>query len=123
MAALRTSDLEAAIAGLASSGIVRSDEASKLAGAYAFLRRLINALRMLRGIAEDLELPEVDSLEARHLARRMGYHEPEWRVAAEALENDFARQTALVREFVSAYISAEMLPGVQSSSFLGGRHS
>ena len=41
--------------------------------AHDFLRRLINALRILRGNARDLVLPERTGNEFIFLARRMGY--------------------------------------------------
>ena len=66
---------------------------------------------MLRGVAEDLVLPAAGAAEARHLARRMGIHDPDWAAASEALERRFADSTRLVRDFVLGHIGQEMLPG------------
>lgn len=53
-----------------------SDEArSMLDRAYRFLVRLINGLRMVRGNARDLVLPDESSREFLFLARRLGYEE------------------------------------------------
>jgi len=46
-----------------------------LRAAYVFLRRLIDALRLVRGRADDLVLPEAHTEEFRILARCMGYWE------------------------------------------------
>ncbi len=45
-----------------------------LRDAYRFLRRVIDALRMVRGDARDLTIPPYDSEEFQFLARRLGYH-------------------------------------------------
>ena len=53
-----------------------SDEArGMLDRAYRFLVRLINGLRMVRGNARDLVLPDESSREYLFLARRLGYEE------------------------------------------------
>jgi glutamate-ammonia-ligase adenylyltransferase len=48
-------------------------EYQQLRAAYIFLRRLIDALRVVRGHAHDLVLPPADSEAFTFLARRMGY--------------------------------------------------
>lgn len=53
--------------------LIRPTEFEKLYNAYAFQRRLINALRMVRGHAKDLVLPKQGSEEWTFLARRLGY--------------------------------------------------
>lgn len=58
---------------LLSNKIIQPSLFEKLNNAYAFQRRLINALRMVRGNAKDLEIPEDDSSEWEFLERRMGY--------------------------------------------------
>jgi len=54
-------------------GYVSREEFESLMEAHDFLRRLINALRILRGNARDLVIPERNSEEFLFLARRMGY--------------------------------------------------
>ena len=59
--------------GLTEAGVLEPEEFLRMDSAYVFLRRLINGMRMLRGSAKDLFLPEPNSDEFDHLARRMGY--------------------------------------------------
>jgi len=54
-------------------GYLNPDEYEKLFSAFAFLRRLINALRMVRGHAKDLVIPELSSPDTYFLCRRLGY--------------------------------------------------
>ncbi len=61
-------------------GWVPSEWAAQLSENYRFLRRLIDALRVVRGNAKDLHLPEPTDPEYRYLASRLGYPD------AEALE-------------------------------------
>jgi [glutamine synthetase] adenylyltransferase / [glutamine synthetase]-adenylyl-L-tyrosine phosphorylase len=70
---LRVPRLSLALEALQRAAVLRPAQYAHLRAAYEFLRQLINALRMLRGNAQDLFLPEPDSLELLHLARRMGY--------------------------------------------------
>lgn len=53
--------------------IITPTEFEKLYNSYAFLRRLINALRMVKGNAKDLVIPPLDSDEFFFLAKRLGY--------------------------------------------------
>jgi glutamate-ammonia-ligase adenylyltransferase len=53
--------------------IVTNQEYQVLSPAYDFLRSLIDALRIVRGDAGDLVLPEESSDEAKSLARRLDY--------------------------------------------------
>ena len=70
---LRTPRIHEALEALASIGVLEQSEAVELVRAYHFFRHLINGLRMLRGSAQDLVLPALESDEYLHLARRMGY--------------------------------------------------
>ena len=66
-----------AIEGLARGGHLGPEWADDLAQAYSFLRRLIDALRAVRGHAKDLSVPTSDSREYDYLARRLHYDAPE----------------------------------------------
>src|SRR5262249_10596907 len=55
--------------------IVSESEYDILRPAYLFLRNLIDALRIVRGDASDLLLPEQSSDEYKSLARRLGYRD------------------------------------------------
>lgn len=70
---LRTPNTCRAIAALHAVGLLRDDEHESLLRAYGLLRRVIDALRMVRGDARDLTLPTADSQEFRALAMRLGY--------------------------------------------------
>ena len=94
---LRTPRIHEAMDGLRRAGIVSAEEFEELTGAYQFLRRLINAQRMLHGSARDLLLPAEGSDELEHLARRMGYVSEE---AGKGLIGDFKRHTEMVKKFM-----------------------
>ncbi len=108
---LRTSKVHEALSALASAGILEKAEADELIAAYHFFRRLINGLRMLRGSAQDLFLPPMDSVEYRHLARRTGYEPDPDMTPAQKLHLDFETHTAEVRAFVEKRFGRDSLPG------------
>ncbi|MCX7005189.1 MAG: glutamate-ammonia-ligase adenylyltransferase [bacterium] len=107
--AVRTPRIHAALEALAQAGILNPDESTRLLTAYDFLRRLINAMRMLRGSAKDLLLPAPAADEYAHLARRMGYAETEALSAAQRLHLDFETHTAVVRAFVEHHFGRAAL--------------
>jgi len=76
-----------ALKALRAGGYISQDEFQILIRAHEFLRRLINALRILRGNARDLVIPAFDSEEFFFLARRMGYPPGEESRLAEDLEH------------------------------------
>ncbi|MGI6086907.1 MAG: glutamate-ammonia-ligase adenylyltransferase [Kiritimatiellia bacterium] len=108
---LRTPRIHAALEALAELGVLTAEESQELTGAYYFLRRLINGLRMLRGSARDLCLPPEGALEFTHLARRMGYKKTPEMTPEQQLRVDFATQTATVRAFVERHFGRAALPG------------
>ncbi|MFO7849502.1 MAG: glutamate-ammonia-ligase adenylyltransferase [Spirochaetia bacterium] len=97
---LRTPYMHEVFRHLTERGTLDAETTSILEGSYFFLRRLINALRMLRGNALDLYLPDRSSSEFLHLARRMGYRENEGVSAEEQLFIDYQKNSAVVRSFV-----------------------
>ena len=111
-ARLRTPRIHEALDALASIGVLDAGEAEELVSAYRFFRHLINGLRMLRGSAQDLFLPGLDSDEYLHLARRMGYPPDPDIGPARKLHLDFETHSAEVRAFVERYFGRETLPGV-----------
>lgn len=62
-----------AIDRLTEAGDIQSQQAEDLRLSYRFLRRLIDALRVVRGHARDLTLPAADSREFAYLVRRLQY--------------------------------------------------
>jgi len=91
--------------GLRRAGVLSPKEFADLYGAYQFLRRLINSLRMLRGNAEDLFLPPTDSDEFLHLARRMHYRLKDETSPAAQLDREFQTRTAAVRLFIEEHFN------------------
>jgi len=82
--------------------LISEAESETLGAAYLFLRNLIDALRIVRGDASDLALPEEDSDEFKSLARRLGYRERDWKRGAEKLAADIRRR---MKEVNSYYVS------------------
>lgn len=99
---LRTPRMRESMEALRRAGEITARQYADLAGAYHFLRKLINALRMLRGNAQDLFLPEAQSEEFTHLARRCRYFDTDPTTAAEQLLDDFKTCTAAVRAFMES---------------------
>jgi glutamate-ammonia-ligase adenylyltransferase len=62
-----------------------------------FWRKVADGLRMVRGQASDLLLPDEGSPELRLLARRLGYGGKDWASAAGALDADVDRHRLAVR--------------------------
>ncbi|WP_343425089.1 hypothetical protein [Candidatus Amarolinea dominans] len=71
--ALRLTNTREALAALAQAGILAQDDYERLRDAHMFIRRLVNALRMVRGNTKDLTVPPAASEEYRFLADRLGY--------------------------------------------------
>jgi glutamate-ammonia-ligase adenylyltransferase len=69
---LRETNTLAALAALDRAGLL-DGEYARLRKAYIFQRKLIDALRMVRGHARDLTVPSADTEEFEFLARRLGY--------------------------------------------------
>ncbi|MFK7778586.1 MAG: glutamine synthetase adenylyltransferase [Gimesia sp.] len=70
---LRTTNTLEGIHALKELGLISPDDFQSLQNAYIFLRKLIDALRMVRGNAKDLTVPPQDQEEFEFLARRLGY--------------------------------------------------
>lgn len=88
---LRTPNTRDALRALEAVGLV--PDRRPLRDAYRFLRRLIDALRMVRGNARDLTVPPVESDQFEFLARRLGYADRSALLAA-----DLQRHASVVRE-------------------------
>ncbi|MCG6916562.1 MAG: glutamate-ammonia-ligase adenylyltransferase [Deltaproteobacteria bacterium] len=113
---LRTPQVHHALTALAKAGVLNPEETGQLIAAYDFLRRLINSMRMLRGSAKDLFLPDTDSVEFAHLARRMGYVRGDALKPSQQLRIDYETHTAAVRAFVERHFGRASLPGPASGT-------
>jgi glutamate-ammonia-ligase adenylyltransferase len=99
--ALRTPSTREALDRSRQAGILTADEHEHLSQAYLFWRQVADALRMVRGNARDLLLPEEGSFEFSFLARRLVYGGADWAAGAAALARDVARH----RERVSGFFA------------------
>jgi glutamate-ammonia-ligase adenylyltransferase len=73
---VRVTNTLAAIYRLAAGGHLAIDQGARLRSAYSLLRRLIDALRAVRGHAKDLTVPPPASREYAYLAQRLHYQSP-----------------------------------------------
>ncbi len=96
---LRETNTFAAMAALDRAGLLEGEH-DRLRDAYVFQRRLIDALRMVRGHAKDLTVPPAESEEFEYFARRLGYGGETARLTA-----DIDRHTRTVLEL------GRLLPG------------
>jgi glutamate-ammonia-ligase adenylyltransferase len=96
---LRVPSTLLALERLAKAGLVDAGDERPLREAYLFWRRVADALRMVKGQASDLLLPEDGSEEMGLLARRLGYTGDRWSAAAVAVAAAARRHAAFVRSY------------------------
>jgi [glutamine synthetase] adenylyltransferase / [glutamine synthetase]-adenylyl-L-tyrosine phosphorylase len=70
---LRQTGTSDAMVALHKHDIITDEQFEELHNSYVFLRRLIDALRMVRGDARDLAIPDPETEEFAYLARRLNY--------------------------------------------------
>ncbi len=99
---LRVSGTLEALDQLRRLNLIAEAEYDMLRAAYLFLRNLIDALRIVRGDASDLVLPEENSDEFKSLARRLGYHAQDWKGGAELLSADIRQWMRKVNSYFVA---------------------
>ena len=86
--ALRTPNTLHALEQLAKAKFLTHGQVMILQEDYLFFRNVIDALRMVRGNAQDLILPESESEAMIFLARRLGFKAKEWKTSAKDLEKE-----------------------------------
>jgi glutamate-ammonia-ligase adenylyltransferase len=96
--------------------IISEAESDMLRAAYLFLRNLIDALRIVRGDASDLVLPEENSEEFKSLARRLGYRDRDWKRGAEKLAADIRQWMKRVNSYYIARFYTTQPPSGESQS-------
>ena len=74
---VRVANTLEAVSRLEAIGAIDAALSADLRRAYLFLRRVIDALRVVRGNAKDLTVPEPDSRAFTYLARRLGFADTE----------------------------------------------
>ncbi len=95
---LRQTNTRAAARALSAAGILPEEDLQRLLDAYMFLRRMIDALRMVRGDARDLTVPALRSEEFEFLARRLNYGADVTR-----LLHDLERSSQAIADLVRRY--------------------
>jgi glutamate-ammonia-ligase adenylyltransferase len=96
---VRTPNTLEALRALAAHDVLAEEECAGLTAAYRHLRRVMEGLRMVRGNAKDLVLPQEGSEELKFLARRLGRTGESWGEAAAQLVADLKRHMAFAHEF------------------------
>ena len=104
---LRTPNTLKGLKQLNLSEILSDRDYKTLRDAYIFLRTLIDALRIVRGNAKDLILPDTGTEEFKFLARRLGYSGPDWTKRAEELDQDINRHMEGAHRFFISRFETE----------------
>ncbi|MES2792764.1 MAG: glutamine synthetase adenylyltransferase [Planctomycetota bacterium] len=94
--ALRTTNTWTALAALEATAVLPAEDVSALRDAYRFWRRLIDALRMVRGDARDLTVPDTGTEDFRFLSRRLGYSK------SQALQDELKHHLEAVQRLTKA---------------------
>lgn len=92
---LRNTNTRLAMEEMRKVGVLAEPDYRALNEAYGFFRRLIDALRMVRGDARDLTVSSTVNDDFQFLARRLGYGS-----SPERLQRDIAKQTEAVNDLV-----------------------
>jgi glutamate-ammonia-ligase adenylyltransferase len=95
---LRTPNTLEAIEQLCHVSLLSLSEREALKDDYLFLRQLIDGLRIVRGNAKDLVLPQSGSDEMVFLARRLGMGSTDWQKSAEAFEQATLQRMAKIHK-------------------------
>jgi glutamate-ammonia-ligase adenylyltransferase len=88
-----------ALEALHRASLINDRDHKLLSSGYLFLREVIDALRIVRGDARDLVLPEESSDEFKSLARRLGYHERDRKQSAANLATDIRERMSEIHNY------------------------
>ncbi|HEY2981622.1 MAG TPA: hypothetical protein VGJ22_10605, partial [Anaerolineales bacterium] len=99
--ALRTTDLRETMTALLEAGVLSARDGLRLRRAHAFLRWLIDSLRVVRGNAKDVTIPPYENEEFAFLARRLLYDND-----IDRLRGDLTRYVRDIQE-----LNQRLLPG------------
>lgn len=97
-----TNTLEA-LEALQKSKHLTEPDAKLLQDDYIFMRRVIDCLRIVRGNAKDLILPQSGSEDMIYLARRMGYVTEVWLEGAKTFEQDIQQRMNRVHQLFTKH--------------------
>ncbi|MFQ5587577.1 MAG: hypothetical protein ACE5F7_01950 [Nitrospiria bacterium] len=101
--ALRTPNTLEALDALSKAAVIDTDTHHCLKKNYLFLRFLVDALRIVRGNAKDLLLPDAKSDEFVFLARRMGFAKKNWRLGGRRLADTISKNMAEVHRHYEGF--------------------
>ncbi len=91
-ASLHTPNTLDALEALQATTVLSPHDATSLMEDYLFLRKVIDGLRIVRGNAKDLVLPESGSDDMTYLARRLGYITDVWKEGAQTFERELKQR-------------------------------
>ncbi len=106
---LRNPSIHNALLCLKEIGEISKKECAMMINSYDFFRTLINALRLRRGNALDLTLPQEESWELEHLARRMDYTNTEISAGRQLLA-DFDMHSKNTYNFIKQHLGLAAIP-------------
>ena len=89
---LHTPNTLQALKALQATKLLSPHDATILTEDYLFLKKVIDGLRIVRGNAKDLVLPESGSDAMTYLARRLGYITDVWQEGARAFERELQKR-------------------------------
>ena len=89
---IRTTNTLEALKALETTKRLSKKESKALQEDYVFMRRVIDALRIVRGNAKDLVLPQSGSEDMIYLARRLGHLTEVWQEGAKVFEQDIQKR-------------------------------
>lgn len=89
---LRTPNTLQALKALQETKLLAHKDATILTENYLFMRKVIDGLRIVRGNAKDLALPESSSDDMTYLARRLGYTADVWQEGTRAFERELQQR-------------------------------
>ncbi len=102
---LQTPNTLETIAALSKENVLKKETCHCLKESYLFLRSLIDALRIVRGNAKDLLLPDTESDEFIFLARRMGFSKNNWGHGSEQLSRAISHNMSEVHQHYKDFLS------------------
>ena len=89
---VRLTNTLSALEALETGGHIDSELAGRIGESYRFFLGLVDALRVVRGNASDLNIPAQESRDFHHLAHRLGMHDPSELVARIRSQMELSRR-------------------------------
>ena len=103
---LRTTNTLQALKALRKTNCLSRPDAATLTDDYLFMRKVIDGLRIVRGHAKDLVLPQSESDNMISLARRLGYLTDVWQDGARVFERELRERMTRTHAIFSRLFQA-----------------